>query len=433
MRRHLGVGGIVAQAGEEQLAEAHGREGYPGAADGGPASLGRREPHRVSPGARVAGSRVAARSHALLACPRGPGDPWAGGPLRLHQRLPRHRQRDRDLGQHPGPEPASGDRHERHRQLRRGADRDGRGQDDRRRADRAPGRGQVVVAAALVGAIVWNLLTWRLGIPSLEQPRADRRPARRTIAAAIGFGAWQIGGILGKVILPLIGSPIVGLRGRLCPDGGHLQRLSARASQTMNDRFRRLQVLSAAFMAFSHGSNDAQKTMGVMTLALVSAGSHPGVQGAALGDHPGRASAISLGTAAGGWRIIRTMGSKVVKLDPVHGFAAETTAATIIFGASHAGDAGEHDPRHLERHPGGRLRPIVLGGSLGRCRRHRDRLGPDHPRGRRRRGLLPAPPPFDPRLTRCRTARGRGRSPPATNDGSERLPGSGFFAGSGLR
>jgi PiT family inorganic phosphate transporter len=101
----------------------------------------------------------------------------------------------------------------------------------------------------------------------------------------------------------------------------------------MNDRFRRLQVVSAAYMAFSHGSNDAQKTMGVMTLALVSAGVLTEFK-VPLWVIILAASAISLGTAAGGWRIIRTMGSKVVKLDPVHGFAAETTAASVIFGAS---------------------------------------------------------------------------------------------------
>jgi inorganic phosphate transporter, PiT family len=106
--------------------------------------------------------------------------------------------------------------------------------------------------------------------------------------------------------------------------------------QRINQRFRRLQVLSAAFMAFSHGSNDAQKTMGIMTLALVAAGVLPEPV-VPLWVILLAASAISLGTAAGGWRIIRTMGQKVVKLDPVHGFAAETTAATIIIGASALG------------------------------------------------------------------------------------------------
>jgi PiT family inorganic phosphate transporter len=104
----------------------------------------------------------------------------------------------------------------------------------------------------------------------------------------------------------------------------------------MTRGFRRLQVLSAGYMAFSHGSNDAQKTMGIVTLALFSAGVIPTV------DVPvwviiGAASAISLGTAVGGWRIMRTMGRKVVELEPIHGFAAETTAATVLLATAHFG------------------------------------------------------------------------------------------------
>jgi PiT family inorganic phosphate transporter len=195
--------------------------------------------------------------------------------------------------------------------------------------------GGAVVAAALVGAIVWNLLTWRLGIPS-SSSHALIGGLLGASAAAIGFSAWQIGGILGKVILPLIGSPIVGFAIGFALMVVIFNVFRRAHPKTMNDRFRRLQVLSAAFMAFSHGSNDAQKTMGVMTLALVSAGIIPEFK-VPLWVIILAAGAISLGTAAGGWRIIRTMGSKVVKLDPVHGFAAETTAATIIFGASTLG------------------------------------------------------------------------------------------------
>jgi PiT family inorganic phosphate transporter len=145
-----------------------------------------------------------------------------------------------------------------------------------------------------------------------------------------------MGGILGKVILPLIGSPIVGFVIGFALMVVIFNVFRRAHPKTMNDRFRRLQVLSAAFMAFSHGSNDAQKTMGVMTLALLSAGIIPEFK-VPLWVIILAAGAISLGTAAGGWRIIRTMGSKVVKLDPVHGFAAETTAASIIFGASTLG------------------------------------------------------------------------------------------------
>ena len=195
--------------------------------------------------------------------------------------------------------------------------------------------GGLVVAAALMGAIVWNLLTWRLGIPS-SSSHALIGGLLGASAAAIGFSAWQVGGILGKVILPLVGSPIVGFAGGFALMVVIFNLFRRAHPKTMNDRFRRLQVLSAAFMAFSHGSNDAQKTMGVMTLALVSAGIIPEFK-VPLWVIVLAAGAISFGTAAGGWRIIRTMGSKVVKLDPVHGFAAETTAASIIFGASTLG------------------------------------------------------------------------------------------------
>jgi inorganic phosphate transporter, PiT family len=192
--------------------------------------------------------------------------------------------------------------------------------------------GGLVVASALIGAIVWNLFTWRLGIPS-SSSHALIGGLLGASATAVGLGAWQMGGILGKVILPLFASPIAGFT-----IGFFLMVVIFHAFQrahpkTMNDRFRRLQVLSAAYMAFSHGSNDAQKTMGVMTLALVSAGVLTEFK-VPLWVVILAATAISLGTAAGGWRIIRTMGSKVVKLDPVHGFAAETTAASVIFGAS---------------------------------------------------------------------------------------------------
>ncbi|HUQ43538.1 MAG TPA: inorganic phosphate transporter [Candidatus Limnocylindria bacterium] len=195
--------------------------------------------------------------------------------------------------------------------------------------------GQIVVAAALIGGITWNLLTWRLGIPS----SSSHALIGGLIGAAIASSGTQSlngPGIYDKVIFPLIASPILGV---LIGFGLMVILLNVfrRAHpKRINDRFRRLQVISAAYMAFSHGSNDAQKTMGIITLALVSGGiiAEPTVP---LWVIILAASAISLGTAAGGWRIIKTMGQRVVKLDPVHGFAAETTAATIIFGASHFG------------------------------------------------------------------------------------------------
>jgi PiT family inorganic phosphate transporter len=202
------------------------------------------------------------------------------------------------------------------------------------------GSSQVLIMAALVGAIAWNLLTWYFGIPSSS--------SHALIGGVVGAGLAALGmekvvwsGLVNKVVLPLILSPIVGfvlsvLLMKL------LFFLFANASpRRVGGLFRRLQLVSAAFMAFSHGSNDAQKTMGVMTLALFSAGVITAPKGATP-DIPWEiiliaATAMALGTAAGGWRIIRTMGQRLVHLEPIHGFAAETTAATIIESASRFG------------------------------------------------------------------------------------------------
>jgi len=196
-------------------------------------------------------------------------------------------------------------------------------------------QGQIIVAAALVGAIAWNLITWRAGIPSSSSHALIGGIIGATVAA-VGTGYLKVDGIIGKVIVPLVGSPILGISIGFGFMVVLLNVFKNAHPRRINERFRRLQVLSAAYMAFSHGSNDAQKTMGVMTLALVAAGIIPEPI-VPLWIILLAASAISLGTAAGGWRIIRTMGQKVVKLDPIHGFAAETTAATIILGASSLG------------------------------------------------------------------------------------------------
>jgi PiT family inorganic phosphate transporter len=195
--------------------------------------------------------------------------------------------------------------------------------------------GQIIVMAALVGGITWNLVTWRAGIPSSSSHALIGGLIGATIAAS-GTGALNIDGIVGKVLLPLVVSPVLGIGIGFGLMVILLNVFRRSHPRRINERFRRLQVISAAYMAFAHGSNDAQKTMGIMTLALVSAGilAEPVVP---IWIILLAASAISLGTAAGGWRIIRTMGQRVVKLDPVHGFAAETTAATIILGASQFG------------------------------------------------------------------------------------------------
>ena len=192
--------------------------------------------------------------------------------------------------------------------------------------------GQIVVAAALVGAIAWNLITWRLGIPSSSSHALIGGLIGAAIAAA-GPASLNGQGIFDKVLVPLVASPILGVVIGFSLMVALLNVFRRAHPKHINDRFRRLQVVSAAYMAFSHGSNDAQKTMGIITLALVAGGLLPDAT-VPLWVILIAASAISLGTAAGGWRIIKTMGQRVVKLDPVHGFAAETTAATIIIGAS---------------------------------------------------------------------------------------------------
>ncbi|MGZ6339162.1 MAG: anion permease [Candidatus Limnocylindrales bacterium] len=198
-----------------------------------------------------------------------------------------------------------------------------------------------VLVAALLGAIAWNLITWFLAIPSSSSHALIGGLIGSSWAAA-GIDSVQWANFVNKVIVPLVTSPLLGL---LIGFGLMVVLLNVfvKASpRRLNDRFRHLQVISATYMALSHGSNDAQKTMGIMTLALYNAGVYN------LAETGGKmmvpvwvmllaATAMSLGTAAGGWRIMKTMGQKVVKLDPVHGFAAETTAATIILGASHLG------------------------------------------------------------------------------------------------
>jgi PiT family inorganic phosphate transporter len=194
---------------------------------------------------------------------------------------------------------------------------------------------QAVVAAALIGAIAWNLLTWYLGLPSSSSHALIGGLIGATILAA-GTGALKMDGLVGKVLVPMVSSPLIGFVGAFLLMLALYWLFRSAKRKPMARVFRRVQVVSAGYMAFSHGSNDAQKTMGIITLALFAAGAIPTV------DVPFwvivvSASALSLGTAVGGWRIMRTMGHRVVELEPVHGFAAETTAATVLIATAHFG------------------------------------------------------------------------------------------------
>ena len=197
------------------------------------------------------------------------------------------------------------------------------------------GNGSTVLMAALIGAIAWNLITWRLSIPSSSSHALIGGLIGGAWAAA-GSGAVQWDQFAAKILVPLFSSPILGIVIGFGLMVVILNLFVQANPRHMNDRFRKLQIVSATYMALAHGSNDAQKTMGVMTLALFSAKAIP-EKTVPVWVILMAATAMSFGTAAGGWRIMKTMGQRVVKLDPVHGFAAETTAAAIIMVASHFG------------------------------------------------------------------------------------------------
>ena len=211
----------------------------------------------------------------------------------------------------------------------------------------------LTVLCALLGAILWGLFTWWLGLPS----SSSHALVGGLCGAAVGTtGKWTVlrwsTGLWPKVVLPMITSPLLGFVG-----GAVLMALLTLALIRATPRFvsvffGKAQLLSSGFMGFGHGSNDAQKTMGVITLALFT-----GTKAGLFRNLPAWAGflrvpdfksvplwvifmcalTMAAGTAAGGWRIIRTMGHKMVKLQPIDGFAAETTAALIIYGASTLG------------------------------------------------------------------------------------------------
>jgi len=193
---------------------------------------------------------------------------------------------------------------------------------------------QTTVIAALAGAIAWNLFTLILGLPTSSSHALIGGIIGGALAQG-GLSAVKLGG-LQKVLEAMLLSPLVGFV------LGYLLILATYWAMfrvprgSANRGFRRLQLISSGFMAFSHGANDAQKAMGIITLALVSAGAITTVEVPAW-VILACAVAMGLGTLAGGWRIIRTLGMRIVKLEPVHGFAAETSAALILLGTAHFG------------------------------------------------------------------------------------------------
>jgi PiT family inorganic phosphate transporter len=191
---------------------------------------------------------------------------------------------------------------------------------------------QYVIIAALIGAIIWDLATWYFALPSSSSHALIGSLIGASIVEAGGFGHIYWGTVLDKVIIPLVSSPVVGFVIGFLVMKGLFSLLQKFSQRTVNKWFSKLQILSACFMAYSHGGNDAQKSMGIITLALVSAG---GVLGASSGNIPIWvkiicALSMAAGTSVGGWKIIKTIGVNMITLQPIGGFAAETSAAAVI-------------------------------------------------------------------------------------------------------
>jgi PiT family inorganic phosphate transporter len=192
-----------------------------------------------------------------------------------------------------------------------------------------------LVLSALVGAIAWNLVTWYFGLPS-SSSQALFGGLIGAMLAAVGVSGVEWSGVVDKIILPMVGSPFLGFLAAWLLMTGLFWIVRRHAPAPVHRTFRVLQWFSTAFIAFSHGGNDAQKTMGIITLALVASGKL-GTFDVPLWVKFACALAMAFGTYSGGWRIIHTLGSKVIKLDPIHGFAAQTSAAAVIQLATHFG------------------------------------------------------------------------------------------------
>nr|WP_225445910.1 inorganic phosphate transporter [Paenibacillus arenosi] len=196
--------------------------------------------------------------------------------------------------------------------------------------------GVEIVAAALIAAIIWNLVTWWFGIPSSSSHALIGALAGGVYAGA-GMDALNMAGFK-NIVIALIVSPILAFAIGYCIMTILKWIFGRRSPHTVNKGFRSMQIVTAAFQAFTHGTNDAQKAMGIITFALIAGGFQ------ASGDMEiqtwvklSAAIAMALGTAVGGWKIIKTMGTKIFKIEPINGFAADFSAASVIMGATFIG------------------------------------------------------------------------------------------------
>ena len=203
----------------------------------------------------------------------------------------------------------------------------------------------MIVLAGLVGAILWNLLTWLLGLPSSSSHALFGGLIGATIAG-LGFSAvkWvgtssKLDGVVGKVILPALMSPVIAAVVAMTGTWLIYKITATVAERFKNDGFRWGQIGSASLVSLAHGMNDAQKTMGIITLALIASGQWHDLHAVPLWVKGACATAIALGTFIGGWRIIRTLGKGLVEIDSPQGMAAESASAATIIISSHLGFA----------------------------------------------------------------------------------------------
>jgi PiT family inorganic phosphate transporter len=194
-----------------------------------------------------------------------------------------------------------------------------------------------IILAGLVGAITWNLVTWLLGLPSSSSHALIGGVAGAAIAAD-GWDVIQWNGLWNKVVKPSVLAPTLGFAIALTLMLAIVWLIRRRSPSKVNRVFRRAQIVSGGFVSFTHGANDAQKTMGIIALALIASGH--------LQAEPFQVptwvivcsgTAMALGTYAGGWRIIKTLGTRIAKIDPPQGFAAQTSCAAILWTTAHFG------------------------------------------------------------------------------------------------
>jgi PiT family inorganic phosphate transporter len=196
------------------------------------------------------------------------------------------------------------------------------------------GVAEYVIIATLIAAIIWNLITWFIGIPSSSSHALIGALIGASLVDTLSMKTILWNGVFDKVIIPLVASPIIGFAIGFLFMKLLFVVLASLSQYVVNRWFSKLQILSAGLMAFAHGSNDAQKSMGIITLALVSTGVLSASVGIPIEVKIACAIAMAVGTSVGGWKIIKTMGINMIKLQPVGGFAAETASAAVILSAS---------------------------------------------------------------------------------------------------